>query len=207
MVIVQKHDLKKRVQKLGNYGAGIGNVYGVGKRRLRKKNKIWETLGNKLLDAGMNLYDQNKDKINQAIKDKAGDVVNKVLDKAKESDLVPSFAKQKLIDNSDLISSVSKKYIDQMVNKGSKYVDTGVALGSATAKSKLADLSGPITPINYIKRDVPTTTYPQSSNVFTGVSKTNMPTTTTTREYVPINIGYGYGNTYKYRSGRGLNIL
>jgi type III secretion system FlhB-like substrate exporter len=199
MVIVQKHNLKKRMQYLGNYGVGIGKVYGLGKRRFKKKNKIFESLGNRLLDFGVNLYDQNKDKINQVIKDKAGDVVNKIVDKAKTSDVLPEFAKKKIVENSDLISNVSKKYIDQMVNKGSKFADTGVNIAQGTARLKLADMAGPITPIPYIKREPAVTTYPQSSNMYTGRSDTNMATTQKPGMY-------GFGHS-KYRSGRGLNIL
>lgn len=203
MVLIHRHDVKKRCQCMGNYGAGIGKVYTRGGKRMRKKNKLLESFGSKLLnglmDAGKNLYENNKDTINKAIKDKAGNIVNSIIEKTKESDMVPDIVKKKLVDNSDLISSVSKKYIDQMVNKGSKMADTVVDIGINKMKSYDPALQrkGQITETTYVNREPSTFVAPTSTNLVTGTSSTERPTT---------NNFYGYGYR-KTKRGRGLNIL
>jgi hypothetical protein len=206
MVIVQRHDLKKRAQLIGNYGAGIGKVYGMGKRRLRKRNNLFENLGNKLLDMGMNLYDQNKDKINQVIKEKGADLANKLIDKAKTSDILPDFAKKKLVDNSELISNMSKMYIDQMVNKGSQFADVGVNMANAGIRNKIADMAGPITQTPYIKREAPITTFTQSSNIYQKAEPQPKPPQVAPPLIAETKPMFGYGQK-RYRHGRGLNIL
>lgn len=214
MVLVHRHNIRKRAQYLGNYGAGIGKVYSRGGKRLRKKNKLLESFGSKilngLLDAGKNLYDNNKDSINKALKEKAGNIVNNLVEKAKDSDMVPDFAKKKLIDNSDLISNVSKKYIDQMINKGSKMADMGVDMAMNKAKSYDPALqrTSNVSNVPYIKRDTPTLVAPTSTNLISGTSSTDIPTTSsnygTSTNKMPVSYGYGYK---KPRRGKGLNIL
>lgn len=197
MVLVQRHDIRKRAQCMGNYGAGIGKVYTRGGKRLRKRNKVLESFGSKLLngllDAGKNLYDNNKDSINKALKEKAGNIVNNLVEKAKDSELVPDILKKKIVDNSDLISNVSKKYIDQMINKGSQIADVGVNMGINKARSydPALQMSGEMTEVPYIKRDATTTILPQSSNIYKPVEQST-----------PRFSGSGYK-----KRGRGLNIL
>jgi len=81
-------------------------------------NKGVKKLFDKGKDYAINYYDNNKEKIHSAIKEKAGDVAKKLIDKATEK--APEPVQKQLVKNRELIDNVSKKYINDLINKGDK---------------------------------------------------------------------------------------
>ena len=177
MVFVKNNNIRDRFTYRGNHGAGIGNVMRRGRRMVRKRNGFWSDMLNKgkdfLIDKGMDLYNNNKETIHKAIKDKAGDIVKGIVDKAAE--IAPDPIAKKIIKNSDLINSVSKKYIDEMVGSASKKADSGLNGLSNMAKNMKID---PYNGIDYQqpRRQVETYQEPQQykdSTYGSGVKKRN----------------------------------
>jgi len=112
----------------GNYGVGVGKVYMNGhglKDILKKTGKKLRPLIkigiNTLMEKGRDLYNENKGEIKKAIKEKAEDIVDSIVEKGKEK--APEEAKKQIVENSDLITSVSRKYIDDILNKAEKRLE------------------------------------------------------------------------------------
>jgi hypothetical protein len=129
MPFVKQRDIQGNPKYRNIYGAGVG--YGVRMRRQKVNpnpvrnafsnflnSDLFKTGANKLLNFGMEQLDKNKDKITKVLQDKAGDMVNKIVQKTKESDAIPDSVKKSILNNSDIVNSYSSKLIEDLVNKG-----------------------------------------------------------------------------------------
>jgi len=120
----------KRLQiyrKTGNYGSGIGTMVRRGKDIYKKGNKVYRKGKNFLKTIG-NMFGYDTDaienKVKGIVKDKANDIVGNVLSKTVEGvSKVPGVG-QYANKNSDLISGVSKQFINKLVD-GAAYRKRG----------------------------------------------------------------------------------